>query len=372
VHGLKIKTARPGWLFLVACGLACGWVPHAHAADPRVLLLSPESPPRGLFAALQIQLVGLAEPELVLQARAASTAAQIDAAAALARREHALAALWVERPTQRADGWRQVILYVVGEREGRALIEIVRVPGNRGPELDRTLALKVREIVSELRRSRTDAPPEGLLLPPPPPTAAPPATPSPEEAPQPAAAEDGDPAESSAASRIGGLAQFGVRLGSQPLVGLGRWGIGLAVGPTLTLPTLRFAATAGLDWFPETSAERQGQRAEYSELAGAIGLHAQTRAGRLWFGAQTGPQLLWVQALGTTAFGLDGDPKTTVLWAWNTGLVAELPIDADVGLAAELQLQTLLRPQGFSVNGQKLVDFGSARLRLGVALTFRP
>ena len=33
------------------------------------------------------------------------------------------------------------MLYVVGEQAGRALVDVVQVPGTEGPELDRALAL---------------------------------------------------------------------------------------------------------------------------------------------------------------------------------------------------------------------------------------
>jgi hypothetical protein len=345
VRRLKKKAAagscpRAG-LALLGWVLVSAWVAPAYAL-PRVLVLEPAEAPNRFLVSLQIQLSGIATPERAPAPPAGNAAAQIDAATALARDEGALAAIWTE-------GVHPVILYVAGEREGRALVEVVRVRGGPGPELERTLALKVREVVAELARSGARAPQEAMLLPP-------------RAAPRP---------QPSAAARWHPVFVLGARLGSQPRIGFARWGASAGVGPALAMHRLRFAAVAGADWFPVVSVERQGERARFWELAGTLTLHAQLRAGRTWFGLQLGPQLATVHATGTTTAGRIGAARSELLAAVMAGLSAEVSLGASFGLAAELQLQTLLHQQGFSVNALELVDFGRARARLGVALTYR-
>lgn len=358
MRGLKEKAARSGWLSLLVGVLMGGWASPAHAQEPRVLLLEPDGAPTGLHLALQIQLAGIATVERIPQQARASAAQRVEIAGEFARERAALCAVSVEPPPAGADG--PAILYAVGEREGRALIEVVRVPGGAGPELDRTLALKVREIVTELILARAAAPAETLLLPPPPAaTPGPPATPR---------------LRGAARSRqaVGAAVALGARLGSQPRVGLGRWGVGLAAGPTISRRSLRFAAQLGADWFPPVTVANEGDRARFHELAGTLVLQAQRRIGDVWIGAEAGPQHVWLDAQGTTALERRGRVYRDTLWALVAALGGEIAFGEGLGFAAQLQLQTLLRDQRLTVNGREVVEFGRVRARLGISLTYRP
>jgi len=362
------------WGLALACGLVGAWAhTTAHAAEPRLLVLEPPGPPSGLLTALQIQLFGLAEPERVVQPLAASPPEQIQAGSALARSRHALASVWVDPPLTHRAG--VVLLYVVGEREGRALVEVVRVPGERGPALERTLALKVREVVVELRRSAasTEAVASGpsaaqLQQPaPPPPTAA---SAPPEQGPEPAAAASAEQPPPAAAAWSALLA-LGPRLGSQPLLGLSRWGIGLGAGPALGFSRWRFAGVLSADWFPARHSELPGDRVRFWELDAAFVLQAQCLFGPVWLGARVGPQLIYLDASGTTASGATGSPYSNAIWGVAFGVDAELPLSPKVALALDLQLQGLASHERFAVNGRELVDAGQLRLRTGLSLVLR-
>ncbi|HET6345401.1 MAG TPA: hypothetical protein VFH51_10735, partial [Myxococcota bacterium] len=86
------------------------WAQGAHAADPRLLVVEPPGSHGGFMSALRIQLLGLAEPERIVQPLAASPSAQIEAGTALARSQHALASVWLDPPLHRPSG--VVLLYV--------------------------------------------------------------------------------------------------------------------------------------------------------------------------------------------------------------------------------------------------------------------
>lgn len=360
MRGLKKNAARrrlaaQRGAVLLAWAWVGAWTQSAHADTPHVLVFAPDQSASGFMPALQIQLSRVAEPEAVNVPLGGTTAERIQRAGELVRARGALAAIWVDR----APDAELVVLYVVGERNGRALIEVVRVPGERGPDLDRTLALKVREVVAELRRSGANAP-EGALLQPL----------APADLQPPAAAREENPAGSEPSS-WSAVARAGIRLSSQPSIGLSRWGVELGAGPALSFRTFRVAAELTFDAFPSTLAERGGDRVRYWDWAGAFALHAQMRAGPVWLGGLAGPQVVGIQANATTRENQKGRASPTS-WALLLGFDAELPISSYLSVAAGFQLQALAHRLHLEVNDADLADFGRVRARLGVALVVRP
>jgi hypothetical protein len=352
------------WVLALACGLVGVWAQIAHAAEPRLLLLEPPGSTSGLLTALRIQLVGLCEAERVVQPLAASAPEQIQAGTDLARSQHALASVWVDPPLSHTSD--VVLLYVVGEREGRALVEAVRVHGARGPDLERTLALKVREVIAEMRRSQTAA----ALLPASAATATGSAPPSmtKDTAPPPRAAGSTTPPTAAWQAVLA----LGARLGSQPRLGLARWGLGLSVGPVLAQSGWRFEGLLSASWFPAVTSELGGDRVRFWELATAVSAHAQRRVGPVWMGAHVDPQLVWLDASGTTARGVSGAPYSRGIWGVALGADAEWPLGPQLALDADLQLQVLTSRERFTVNQRELVDIGQLRVRFGLSLVLRP
>jgi hypothetical protein len=386
VRGLKKNVPFGQGLLLLVGALVGGWAPPAHAEEPRVLVLEPSGAPKGFLVALQIQLSGLATPTRHIVKPLPSAAESIDRASQLVRDARALAAVWVDRGGRghrRASGG-PVIVYVVGERQGRALIEVVRVPGDRGPELDRTVALKVHELVAAMQRGQAARAEAAQLLQTeqPPPTAAPvPAVARVEEAPtttspQPSAALPAEQPEQSeedwspAAPIWTAFGFAGVRLGSQPDLGLSRWGLGFGAGPVLALHTVRLAIALGFEAFPSVTVERDRQRADFWEWTASAMLLAQVQAGSLWLGARAGPQVVGLSAHGTTRENTPGEASATE-WALGLGLDAEVPLTRFVSLLAGLQVQALVHRLVFTVNDARLVDSGFVRARVGLDLAVR-
>jgi hypothetical protein len=165
-------------------------------------------------------------------------------------------------------------------------------------------------------------------------------------------------------------ASIGVRLGSQPGLGLGRWGFGVTAGPVLELKGLRLAAALAFDVFPSIQVERARDLVRFWEWSFGAALHAQARFGSLWLGARAGPQLVGLQAFGRTAGGIPGEKEPTS-WSLLTGLDAELPLTPHVSLATSLQLQSLADRLHLDVNRATLVDAGRVRARITLDLLAR-
>jgi hypothetical protein len=375
VLGLKKKAARSCFQWALACALVCAGAPSTYAAEDRVLLLESHGASGGLFSALQIQLSGVAAPERLAVPASLNTVEGIERGSQLVREHGALAAVWIER----GRGPGPVVLYVVGERAGRALVEIVRVPGDRGPELDRTIALKVREFIAAMQRGQAARAEAAQLLQP---EAAPPAQPSAAQASstselqepewQPEPAKNGEDSQEVAAPTPSWATHvsIGIRLGSQPELGLGRWGFGLTGGPVLELDGLRLGAALAFDAFPSIGVEHEGDLVRFWEWAFGAAVHAQVRTGAIWLGARAGPELVGLDAYGRTGSGNDGRERPTT-WALRAGLDAEIPLNLYVSVVASLQLQALAQRLHLDVNGASLVDVGRVRARIGLDLLAR-
>lgn len=333
-------------LVLVAGGLLCAAAAHA---DDRVLLLeAPGQAGLGLASALAVQLIGVAELERQVLPDAATVPARVRAARELGQERHALLVVWAEGPVELADGSQEAVLYAVGQREGRALLEVVRVAGGRGPDMDRTLALKVREMVDELHRNRAQTPSEAMLQPEPTPPS--PRGPRPQFGAELALGALGSPA-----------------LGAAPA----RLGTAVALGPALLLRALalRLSARAELAWFPPNTVERGGAHVRFDELVPGLALRGQLRQGPLWLGARAGFALALTAATGVSAAGAKGVAhEQTALWL--AGLELELPLAAGLGLLLGVELQARFLHRRFAVNGTELVDLGALRPFASLALTW--
>jgi hypothetical protein len=342
---------------LLAAACACS-ASAARAEAPRVLFLEPSPARPALAATLQIQLLGLAE--LVSEPDPSGARPQgerIAAASALARGRGLLAVVWTEPPVAAADGSQTGVLYVVGVREGRALVEVLRVPASaeRDPAAaalaaDRTLALKLRELVSELVRAARQAPDAAMLLPPPAARdSAPPA--------QAAAEPEPPPLAATPQHGLRALVSAGPRLALQPK--LTRLGFGLGGGPSWSAPRWRLSAQLGLDYWPTRSQRRDALEVRFSELWPRLRLGAQLRRRWFWLGVSGGAALVWVDATGVARTGQAQDDL--LLFAAHVGLDFEVALSRRLGLGASVELQSFVRRQSLAVNGQAIVDLGRVR-----------
>jgi hypothetical protein len=346
--GLKGKSSYYG-LVAVAGGLL--WAASAHASERVLLLQAPGQAGSGLEGALGVQLVGVAELEVRPLPEAASVPLRIDAARELGQRQDALLVVWSEEPVALPDGSKEAVLYAVGQHEGRALLEVVRVPGGQGPDMDRTLALKVRELVDGLHRARAQSPSAAML--------------QADAATQPMTATRPRLGASAALSALGdpGLSARPARLAAD-----------VALGPSLLLRDLRLSALATLRWYPQRTVQQDGGTARFDELAPGLTLHSQLRAGPLWLGARSGLALAFTSASGETAARAGGKKYVERTALWQLGLDVELPLTAELGLRAGLELTTRFVHRRLSVNDVTVVDLGrvSPLASIGIAWSVPP
>ena len=321
--------------------LALSWTGPLAAQDRVLLVPTPQgAPAAGLEHALRIQLSGIAEVSLhAVPVQGASVGERVRRAGALAAREGALLVAWVDPPLDRPDGTREVVIYAVGRREGRAVLEVVRVPGRAGPDVDRTLALKLREVVDALLEAR-DAGQDALLVPAAPPPA------------------------------IAAVGQVGVQVVVIADTDLGQWGALGELGVQTELSGLQLRAGGGLALAPSVEVERAGQRVRFSELAPQLSASASVRAGALAIGLGTGVVLGVVQAEGLAAGGERGDRRFT-LPSVRALLVAELDLTARVGVALALGVDARFQRQRLEVAGEPLADLGQLRPVGTLALVLR-
>ena len=167
----KTTTSSSVLSALVLLALLC--LPRPALAQARVLVLSPveESPRPTLVEALRLHLRGTARVEVSAALfPAVPAASRVTLATELVGSQHFDFAIWLESVAL-GDGTRLFALYVVGGKQGRAVLEVVRLPAEADtPDVDRTLALKASEVVeaalanaSELAAAPRNARPLSLV-----------------------------------------------------------------------------------------------------------------------------------------------------------------------------------------------------------------
>jgi hypothetical protein len=330
------------------------------ASRGRVLLLDEagQPPQDGLLLALRIQLGDGAVVETRVVPEGLARSGRTQAAAELRASEGAHAVVWTERSQGAPPGEAAGLTFLVlraGSGNGPDALDAHRVAGSPGPDLDRTIALKVSEILEQSQATST--PTEGSL--------ADPAG----VGPRPGDALAGVVA--APAWRLGLLAQLGALAAPVGGTGFGRWGPVLGAGASLRRDRLRFAALAELTWLPTASRADASARLEVQELAPALRLSAQTALGPVWLGAYAAVACSVLQAEATNAAGVVDD-ETELSASWLAGLGLELPLVPALGLGLELGAQGRLRRQRFTVEQRELADSGSLRPTARLVLSFRP
>jgi hypothetical protein len=342
---LKLKargSARLAAFLILGCGAA------RVQAEDRVVLLEDVAAPAssGLGYALRIQLTGVARVDVRQATETTGVSGRVRSASELAQSEDVLLVVWTEPAVVLADGSREAVLYVVGHKQGRALLEIVRVPGDEGPDVDRTLALKVRELVDEVRHNRAQAAASELML-----------EPAAEPAPGPVGAPGWGP-------RVAAGGLVGTFTGSE----LGQWGARLAAGAARRDGRLRLAGSGQLDVFSEIELSSAAAQVELFELAPGVLAQAQLRQGAIWLGLRAGLSLSVIDAQGQGARGRGEASRLAP--AWSAGVEVEVPLLDGIGLVAALELQARFRRQRFSVEGAEVVDLGRLRPLASIALSW--
>jgi hypothetical protein len=318
-----------------------------------VLIEAGEPEPAGLLLALRVQLGPTETVETRTVPADLDDAALRQAATSMLSAEQARAALWIE-PTQSGER-----VYVVRGPADRAALAKAKLRGKPGPDMDRTLALKIAELLS----AEPTAPPP----PPPAPPAATAPAPAPKPSPPPAAeAPRPPPWQLHAVAELAGV------ISPRSDSGFGQLGPALAGGVSLDGPRQRYAALLDLTWLPPVQTRAEGGvELDVQELSPALRASGQLALGPVWLGAQTGIALALANAEATTTRGDYGE-RTELAPSWLAGVGIEVPMLTAFSLALDAGVQVQLRRQRFSVFRVELADSRRVRPLGRIAIVFRP
>lgn len=310
------------------CTRVCAQAGDVSPPQPRIVLVKPEGePPRpGLEPALRIQLRGSAELVAVSAPFPDDVSSRLAAANALAEQHDADWVLWTDAPEASPPKSEQAVLYLVGRQNGRALIEVVRVPGGEGPEVDRSLALKVGELI-DVREGAAYALGNAEV-------------PEPEHE----------------LKRVQLWLEAGAQAGLEGDGG-GALDLLVAVGPSLSTPALLLAVPFELAIGLPRSIERGGDEARWTELGATLWLKLAARLGPLFLGGGLGGKLAFTDVEGTTQAGRTGT-ATELLPSMVASIDGELPITASVGARLALGTELRFKRQHFLIEGEDVGDTG--------------
>jgi hypothetical protein len=330
------------WLFGALCA----------RADDAVILFERDRLRPGLCAALRIQLADAAKvrceaepPDTALPERIANAAARV--------KEHeARIGLFLERDPDP----QLVRMYIVAAESDQAVVAIERIEDRPEPDVDRSLALKVRDafFVIEQVTERPKTPLAAVVAPVP----------------------SAPPPNAEALSRPEAVAQ--------PALSSSRYEVWLDVGGGLSFVSATrglFAGVVGLAW------AREGLRLELGVGARFLSQHTDTQGGARVSENEQGPLLSLRVLLERTRFAIGGLLSPTVIVSQARGSERggsgdDRKILAGVGLGLDLRVRLLpavslrfapgvewlIPHQRYAVSEQVVTDLGRARLLLPLSL----
>jgi hypothetical protein len=323
-----------------------------------VLLEDPAAPDRQLAAAFTIQLLTLARVQVEAWHAPPGLPERIRAASGHAERGGYLAAVWVER-SPGTPVRREAVLYVVGGRDSRALLEVVRVPADDSPDLERVLALKLSEVLSALRLEEGRVP---LLSPD---VAGPPAALGATAGPQLSAAS------ATAAVRTENTPLWAAGLGLGPRLdavltpGWLRTGIGGWLAAELHFAALSASLAAGAQWFPVAVRQLQGNEVRLSEVAPLLRARVAWRGPLLELALRVTAAVSFMDARGRTAAGASGVTSASAL-SGALGVELAHALLGPVSLALFADLVGHAERHAFAVNGERVLDSGRVGVQVGL------
>jgi len=276
---------------------------------------------------------------------ASDGASRVAIASEVADRRAAAWVVWADEPTADPSApTGQAVLYVVGRRDGRALIEVVRVPAGQGPEVDRSLALKVHELLgtrdgAAYALGNREPPVAGTVV--------------------------AQPQRVRLWLEVGGQASLEGSAGAAA-------DTFVAIGPSLVTETLVFAAPIELALgLPRSSAD-EGHEVSWTELGVAGWLKLAARPSRaLLVGGGIGGKIVFSDAQGTAPSGARGS-TTHRLPALLVSADGELALSGSTGARVSVGLEQRLTRQSFFVEGHKAGDTGRSVLFARLSLVWHP
>lgn len=349
---------------VLLCTWLCAGVSARARADSNVVLLleDPAQPRPRLAAALRIQLNAVAEVRIQRWSTTPALPERMREAHALAAGEAYAAVVWVEAGKESAS--HEAVLYVAGRRAGRALLELVRVPLDRSLDLERVLALKLSELLADLRVQRPAA--ELLETPVPPRPSPSPSSPRPATAPPPRAAE---PAPAASILPSAELA-LGPRLSGLLSSSLTRIGLGARLTPQLCEDAWCLGLGLGLDGFPTVQRTFRGSLLNTHELSPHARVELSWRMRALAISAHTGAALALISVRGSTPANNSGT-RNVKTWSWLVGLGVAHELTKALAVRANVDVVLHATRQRFEINGAEALDLGRAQLVLGIELVLR-
>jgi hypothetical protein len=327
---------------LVRFALVVAVLASAQRADAleKVLVLGAEGPPAaGFVEALRIQLAGLATVSTATDLRG-TLAQRIDRVGKLLDAQAALLGVWVDEAPPTADG-REVHLYIASRRKNRVLVEIARLPALGGPDADRALALKVREVLDSLLTTPMgDDPVVGL-----------------EPVRHSSSSAERDPARM--------VGRFVVEAGGISAATLGgsggvHTGLTLGVGGRLSLRPASLELIATGQALSALEDHGSAGDAAASELDLGASLRVLTRGATFAGGGRLDAAVRFVEASGSAPDGRTGS-VSRVVPVIRLGPELRIELARALSLRAAIAGEVALRRQRFRIDGETVLDLGAAR-----------
>jgi hypothetical protein len=288
---------------------------------------------------------------------AASLPERIAEAGQRGRQTGARLAIWVEPAA--AEGspaagtpW---LLYLVGRRDGRVLVEVVQVPEGTAPDVERSLALKVREAHDTLRQAE----PDGALL---------------------AAEAAAAPGVDRASSPWGFRLALGPAAAALDGSAAGQWGLSMAVGAALHLGgrarepgRVSLHAAAQLRWFAAAEVKAAAGSAELDELDPGLWLAGLYHAGRFAIGASSGLLARRVRVEAVASRSGERGAARELVWSIPIALELQLGLADRFALRIAPGLEINMNPETFAIEAVPVIELGRVRpgLELSLVVTDR-
>jgi hypothetical protein len=297
-----------------------------------VLEQAGQEPRRAFVQALRIQLADLAAVVEGGRVAEGTLAARVEEAAAAVAQAGGTFALWLDQA-----GGGDFVLHVVGRRAGRAIVEIVRMPAAAdGPETDRALAIKARDVIEEILAPAATAAPDAAV----------------------ALARALRPSAPPARAALA----YTVEVGAVGAGGPSRPRGGLALAAALRLDGaagMTFELHGAARFVSDITAADERGAITVGEQSAAIGIRL-LAAGRVGVGGAVELGARWLHAEGTTSAGTTGTTSNAVPTV-AAGPALRLPLRPGVELRAAVVAEVALWRQRFALNGEPFLDLGRVR-----------
>jgi hypothetical protein len=305
-------------------------------------------------------LIQLADGELQVHTQALSRGDDAEAVARnLLATGRARMVIWSLRVHGRAHDLRCVF------RHAEAVDSTtMRLQGAWGPALERSIALKVRELLDDQARASAAPVPGPSSVAGPAPAA---------ETPRPPPAQPGRPSSPRPPPTpvISPLIEAGVRGMTASGNASAQAAFGVAAGAAMTSGANRAELWLRVQWASPLEAETTAGRVTAREWSPELSVHGLRRVAPSWLGGFLSVALRVVDAEGTTSAGERGD-RTRSVPVLGAGAEARLPLTEKLWARCALGAELALKAQRFAVDHQPVLELGTFRGRAELSLVFSP